>query len=94
VEAGDPGEQGIAAVADLLGLQGGEPAPLLLVQAAHQEVEVGVPLPVGVIAAASTGGALALMNRSVRHDETSAAVRRDERRTLYGKPWNSFLDGA
>jgi hypothetical protein len=35
VEAGNLGEQGVAAVADLLGLQGGQPAALLFVQAAE-----------------------------------------------------------
>jgi hypothetical protein len=91
-EAGEEGEQGVAAGADLLGLQGSEPAALLLVEAAHDEVEVGMPLPVGMIPAALTAGALALMNRGVRHDKTSTTGKRNRRRILYGNPWKSFLD--
>jgi hypothetical protein len=42
VQAGNEGDQGVAAVADLFGFQGGEPAPLLLIEAAHQEVHLVV----------------------------------------------------
>jgi len=42
VQAEDEGDAGVAAVAELAGLQGGEPAALLLVQAAGQEVHVAV----------------------------------------------------
>jgi hypothetical protein len=51
VQAGDAGQQGIAAVPGLLGFQGGEPAALLFVEAAHQEVDVAMELAVGVVRA-------------------------------------------
>jgi len=48
VQAGDQGDTCIAAVAVLVGFEGGEPAALLLIKAAEQEVHAGVPLLVGV----------------------------------------------
>jgi hypothetical protein len=73
VQAGDEGEQGIAAVAGFLGLQGHKPAALLLVQAAHQEVDLVVELAVRVLLAAPAVGASTRMNRAVGHDESSVA---------------------
>jgi hypothetical protein len=87
VQAGDLCEQGVAAVTDLLGLQGCQPATLLLIEAAHQEVDLGVPVAVGVIQAGLAVGALALVNRGVRHDKTSAAMDLKARGSLYGKSW-------
>ena len=49
VQAGDEGEQGIPALAGLLGLQGSKPAALLLVEAAHEKVDLVVQLAVGMI---------------------------------------------
>jgi hypothetical protein len=72
VQNGDVGQERIAAVAAFVGLQGGEPASLLLIEAAHQKVEMGVPLPLGMILTSLAVGALTLMDRGVRHDETSA----------------------
>jgi hypothetical protein len=82
VQAGDVGQEGVASVAEFLGLQGGEPASLLLIEAAHQEVEMGVPLPLGMILTSLAAGALTLMDRGVRHDETSAAWVTKGRRSL------------
>jgi hypothetical protein len=94
MEAGDEGEQGVAAVADLLGLQGGEPAPLLLIEAAHHEVHLVVQLPVAVLVAGLAVGALTRMNRDVRHDGTSAAEGLKVQRSLQEKSWKSFVDAA
>jgi hypothetical protein len=71
VQAGDEGEQRVAAVAGLLGLQGGEPPALLLVQAAHQEVDLVVTSLVGVILPALATGARTRANRAVGHDGSS-----------------------
>jgi hypothetical protein len=73
VQAGDQREQGVAAEAGLLRLQGGEPAALLLVEAAHQEIDLVVELAVGVILPALAPGARTAVNRSVGHDESSAS---------------------
>jgi hypothetical protein len=71
VQAGDEGEQGITAVAGLLGLQGSKPAALLLVEAAHEKVDLVVQLAVGMILPALAERAGTRMNNSVRHDESS-----------------------
>ena len=83
VEAGDEREQGVAAVADLLGFEGGKPAPLLLVKATHQEVNLVVHLPITVVPTGLAVRALTRMNRNIRHDEISAAEGLKVRRTLY-----------
>jgi hypothetical protein len=57
----------IAAMSDLLGLQCHDPAALLLVQAAQQEIELMVQLPIRVILGLQTNGALALINILFRH---------------------------
>jgi hypothetical protein len=62
VEANDLGEEDVAAVTDLLGLQGSEPAALLLVEAAEEQVHLPVELPVGVRSVNKTSRAAALMN--------------------------------
>ena len=48
VQAANKGEGGIAAIAEFLGLEGGQPAVLLLIETAHQEVEVGMPVAIRV----------------------------------------------
>jgi hypothetical protein len=68
VEAGHEGDEGIAAVAVLLGLQGSEPASLLLIEAPHQEVDVAVDFAAGVIVSRNASRAPALVNRAVDHD--------------------------
>jgi hypothetical protein len=87
VQAGNEGEGGVAAVADFLGLEGGQPAALLLIETAHQEVEVGMPVAVRVVWTALAMGARALIHGSVCHDEISAAAVLKMRGTLYGKSW-------
>ena len=67
------GEEGVAAVAEFVGLQGSEPAALLLVEAAEQQVHLAVDLAVGMVLAAGAIGALALLNYPVRHGGTSAS---------------------
>jgi hypothetical protein len=61
------GDTGVAAVAEFVGLQGGEPAALLLVEAAEHEVHAGVQLLVGVRFRLLARGALARMNVTDRH---------------------------
>ena len=68
VQADDEGNQGVAAVAELLGLQGGDPAPLLLVQAAEEQVHLAMQFPVGMVATGNAGRTLALVQRDVGHD--------------------------
>jgi hypothetical protein len=92
VQAGDGGQQGVAAIAGFLGLQGGQPAALLLVEATHQEVDLVVELSVGMILPASARGTLARMDRTVGHDQSSKTPRLKVGRTLYGKTWKSFLE--
>jgi hypothetical protein len=72
VQAGDEGQQRIAAVSDLLGLQGGEPASLLLVEAAQEQVHVPMEGLVGVVRASDAIGALADVNGEISHDGSSA----------------------
>lgn len=71
VESGDQGEENVAAVSDLLGLQSSEPASLLFIEATHQEIDVVMMLAgVGVVAG-KTSRALALMNRNLGHRSSS-----------------------
>jgi hypothetical protein len=72
VQTGDEGEQGIATIAGFLGLQGSKPAALLLVQAAHEKVDLVVQLPVGMILSSLAVRTGTRMNHGVRHDESSA----------------------
>ena len=67
VEAGDLSEPRIAAVADLLGLQGSEPAALLFVEAAENEVRVAVEQAFGMIVIRDAGGTLAFVNGGCGH---------------------------
>jgi hypothetical protein len=92
MQAGDEGKQGIAAVAGFLGLQGSEPAALLLIEATHQEVDLVVELPVGVIVAALALGAGTDMNDAAGHHDSLRKKRGELRRILYGKSWKSFSD--
>jgi hypothetical protein len=63
----DCGHEPIAPMSDLLGFQRHHPAALLLVQAAQQEVELMMQLPIRVVLAMRANWALALMNILVRH---------------------------
>jgi hypothetical protein len=80
VQAEDEGDAGVAAVAELAGLQGGEPAALLLVQAAGEEVHLVMQPAVGVIALAEAVGALARVNDAVSHDDLSESCPRGSAR--------------
>ena len=82
MQAGDLGEQRIAAVADFLGFQGGEPASLLLVEPTHQEIDLVMMPALRVIPTTAAVGAPALINR-IGHGGTSANSGRKARRTLY-----------
>jgi hypothetical protein len=62
VQAGDQGQQAVPAVAELLGFQGGEPAPLRLVQTVEQQVHAVVQDLVRMRPVGLTVGALAAMN--------------------------------
>jgi hypothetical protein len=94
MQPSDEGEGGVAAIAAFLRLEGGQPATLLLIKPAHQEVEVGMPLAIRVVGTTLARGAWAPIHRSVRHDEISAADVLQIRETLYGKFWKYFLDTA
>jgi hypothetical protein len=63
----DCGHEPIAPVSDLLGFQRHHPAALLLVQAAQQEVELMMQLPIRVVFALRANWTLALMNILFRH---------------------------
>jgi hypothetical protein len=62
MQAGDQGNTGIAAVALLVGFDGGEPAALLLVEAAEQEVHACVKFLIGMRFGLLARRTLALMN--------------------------------
>jgi hypothetical protein len=94
VQTGNEGEGGVAAIAEFLGLEGGQPAALLLIETTHQEVEMGVPVAVRVVWTILAMRAGALKYRSVYHDNISAAAVFKMRETLYGKSWKYFLDAA
>jgi hypothetical protein len=93
VQAGDLGQQGVSAVAGLLELQGGQPAALLFIEAAQEEVDLVVVLAFRVLLPTAAGGAFAQVNPMIGHDTSSMMSRLKPRRTLYRKPWKSFLDG-
>ena len=84
MQARDEGHEGVAAVADLLGLQGGEPAALLLIEAAEQQVEAAVACPVRRVLVRGAAGALALMDLRVSPDNPSVGGR-SRQPSLYGK---------
>src|SRR5262245_44697460 len=89
MQAEDEGEEGVAAVTDLLGLEGGEPAALLLVEPARQEVHLAVQLPAGVILAGGAVGALTLVKWAVGHDEFSVCCPRAAMSVYEGAGTNS-----
>jgi hypothetical protein len=70
VQASDARDQSVATVAEFVGLQGGQPASLLLVQAAHQQIELVVDLAGGMLPAGAVG-TLAAMNNDVHHGRPS-----------------------
>src|SRR5262249_25940058 len=67
VEAGDEGQQAVAAVADALGLDAGVQPPLLLVEAAEQQVQVAVEFVVGVLPGLLTTGTSARTDAALAH---------------------------
>src|SRR6266849_7667101 len=68
VQAGDAGDDRVAAIADLLGLKARDPAALLFVEPLEEQVHLFMQQSLGVIRVAETSRALALMNRVVVHD--------------------------
>ena len=84
MQARDEGHEGVAAVADLLGLQGGEPAALPPIEAAEQQVEAAVACPVRRVLVRGAAGALALMDLRVSPDNPSVGGR-SRQPSLYGK---------
>src|SRR5262249_53769961 len=74
VQPGDQREPAIAAMPDVGRFDGGIPAALLLIESAHQEIDPAVDLPVGMEIGAGTGGALALVNITLRHGLTLLEV--------------------
>ena len=90
MQADDERQQGVAAVADLVGLDSGVPAALLLVESAAQEVHLGVQLLVGVRLGLLAARALALMNLTGRHGWTPSPG--GDRVTVV-KSWNLLING-
>jgi hypothetical protein len=89
VPAEDEGDARVAAVAELAGLEGGELAALLLVQAAGEEVHLLMQPTVGVIGLAEAVGALARVDDAVSHDDISEWCPRGTAwptRTATGRP--------
>jgi hypothetical protein len=74
VQPGDQRQPAIAAMADVGRFDGGIPAALLLIEPTHQEIDPAMDLPVGMEIGASTGGALALMDLTLRHGRTLPEV--------------------
>src|SRR5262249_44979425 len=93
VQAGDLRQQGVAAVADVLGLQGGQPAALLLVQAAHQQVDVVVQGPRGVVLPREAGGTGTAVDDRIDHDSSSLS-RANRTRRIVSETWKSFVDNS
>ena len=60
--------------------------PLLLVEAAHQEVDLVVAPPVGMVLFAQAAGTLAPMNRNVCHDPSSITPRTGAAEDIVCKP--------
>lgn len=73
MEAGDAGEVDIAATATFLGFEDREPAALLLVEAAEDEVHPMIQPAFGIVVTADTGGAPTGMDWDIGHDHSSRA---------------------
>ena len=68
MQSGDGGDPLESAVAEPLGFVGGDPASLLFIEAAEEEVELVVLTAFGMVPG-ETGGASAVVNRRwCRHD--------------------------
>jgi hypothetical protein len=72
VQSGDACDGRVAAVADLFGLNGRDPATLLFIEALEEQIHLLMQLLFGVIQVAQTKRALAQMKRVVVHDGLSA----------------------
>jgi hypothetical protein len=94
MQAGNEREERITAVAGLLGLQGGEPAALLLVEAADEEVNLVVEFAIGVILRALAVRAGTRVNRVVGHDESSGKGTRQAAEDIIGKVLEVILGRA
>jgi hypothetical protein len=70
VQAREPGDEPIPAVPEPGTLDGGVPAPLLLIEPTEQEVHLLVDFPIGMVFLAKAVGALALMDILLRHGLT------------------------
>ena len=91
VQAEDEGDAAVAAVAELAGLQGGEPAALLLVQAAEEQVHLAMQLLVGMIGTGNAVGALTLVKVDVGHDKLSIYGPHDEESVYEKTGFNSRM---
>jgi hypothetical protein len=76
VQAGDEGDEGVAAVAEAFGFEGRQPAALLFVQAREDKDEALVVLALEEVGTGEAIGALAATNLDVGHDTTSAGIAR------------------
>lgn len=73
MEPGDRGDLLESAVAESLGFAGGDPASLLFVQPAEEEVELVVAVPFGMVSG-ETGGASAFVNRRWRRHDLAPSL--------------------
>jgi hypothetical protein len=92
MQTGDPGQEAIAAMADLGGFNGGVPTALLLIESAHQEIDPAVGFLIGMRLGVGTGGALALVDITLRHGFTLPDSRRGPCHPT--KTWNLLLDAS
>jgi hypothetical protein len=67
MQAREPGDEPIPTVAELGTLDGGIPAPLLLIEPTEQQIHLLVDLPIGMVFLAKAVGALALMDFLLGH---------------------------
>ncbi|HLG68080.1 MAG TPA: hypothetical protein VKV36_09460 [Acidimicrobiales bacterium] len=74
MQSGDQRQPAIATMPDVDRFDGGIPAALLLIESAHQEIDPVMDLSVGMRIGAGTGGALALMDITLRHGLTLPEV--------------------
>ena len=93
VQAREPGDEPVPAMPEPGTLDGGVPAPLLLIEPTEQEIHLLVDFLVRMGFLAKAVGALAVMDFLLRHGLTLRDGPMDSTTSLQKKPWNLFLDG-
>jgi hypothetical protein len=72
MEAGDGGQQAVAAVAEALGFPGSQPASLLLVESAEEQIKLSMHLLVGMICRLEAIRTLTLVKQGGVHGVVSS----------------------